>query len=208
MPCHPGHALPSGLCPAIRLRFPAGRSRLRVGTGRSRVRPSAVASWGCGSAHRSPLLRGSPRRVHLRRSRRGGQRQRPGRRGGKAHDHRQYDSANTGTASPHIEDHSGLDDIDGYATGRTEDTERRDQLIHAALSTRGGQDRWLEVMDDHSDDPDGSYDGRPLAVFHRRHGRRRMGPPQGQPNLRQLLEEETGASASSEPTNPVGQPPF
>ncbi|MGB6020758.1 MAG: HNH endonuclease signature motif containing protein [Ornithinimicrobium sp.] len=114
-----------------------------------------------------------------------------------AHNHRQYDSTRTDTAA------AGPTDTEGLTVGN----DLRDQLIYAALSARDGQDRWLEAMDDDPEHLDASFVGRPLAIFHRRDGRRRVGPPQGQPSFRQLLKEESAASLPPEPTT-AGAPPF
>ncbi len=112
----------------------------------------------------------------------------------KPHDHRQY-----GASARHGEEMAdlgaGLPDAPlGHAPGpemadptAVQDPDLRDQLVYAALCSRGGQDRWLEALDDTPEHPDSCHYGLPLGVFHRRHGHRRNGPPPDQQTPEQLL---------------------
>ncbi|MGC1206612.1 MAG: HNH endonuclease signature motif containing protein, partial [Ornithinimicrobium sp.] len=89
-----------------------------------------------------------------------------------------------------------------------EDPDLRDRLIYAALCSRGGQDRWLEALDDTPEHPDSCHYGLPLGVFHRRHGRRRNGPPPGQRAPEQILTPEPEPNVTTPPARDYGPPPF
>ncbi|MGB3828256.1 MAG: HNH endonuclease signature motif containing protein [Ornithinimicrobium sp.] len=146
-----------------------------------------------------------------------------------AHDHRQYGAPSPGQPEPVVHDidpadidsaDTDLADIDpadtdpagvypgGVDPRDIEDSDMRDQLVYAALSSREGQDRWLEGMDDDPEHPDSSYYGRPLAVFHRHDGRRRPGAPPGQPSPAQLLETEFASAFRPPVTSEADVPPF
>ena len=70
-----------------------------------------------------------------------------------------------------------------------DDSDLRDRLVYAALSSREGQNRWLEALDDYDSGAWTIGYGRPVAVFHRRGGGRRHGPPPGQPTPEEILRE-------------------
>ncbi|MGI8949340.1 MAG: hypothetical protein ACR2FV_15475 [Ornithinimicrobium sp.] len=83
----------------------------------------------------------------------------------------------------------------------TTDPDTRNQLIYAALSTRAGMDQWLEAIDD--DEAAWRYGHeRPLTLFHHVDGRRRPGPPPGQPDPDELI------NPTPPPTPDHTPPPF
>ncbi len=125
------------------------------------------------------------------------------------HDYTQYDktSASPGpdsTLDPSRPDGSMLEGSRPEAwvdpTSLT-DPDTRNQLIYAALSTRTGMDRWLEAIDDDEDAWRYGYE-RPLTLFHHTDGRRRPGPPPGQPGPNELI------NPTPPPTPDQDPPPF
>ncbi|CAN5584390.1 hypothetical protein BH23ACT6_BH23ACT6_21480 [soil metagenome] len=113
-----------------------------------------------------------------------------------AHDYREYDS---GSAA----------NIAQVATA--DDPDLRDQLIYAALSTREGQDSWLQAMDDDPEHPDGQWSGMPLSLFHRESGRRRRGSSPHLAAVGRLLRGEATPAVQVTQPSPiasVGPPPF
>ncbi|MGB3827774.1 MAG: HNH endonuclease signature motif containing protein [Ornithinimicrobium sp.] len=88
---------------------------------------------------------------------------------------------------------------------RVDDPDLRDQLVYAALSSRGAGDRWLEAIDDYDGAPGAEVGGRPLRVFHRRDGRRRWGTPVAQSSPEELMTPEALPTPSAKQPPP---PPF
>ncbi|CAN5738306.1 hypothetical protein BH24ACT8_BH24ACT8_10870 [soil metagenome] len=125
-------------------------------------------------------------------------------------DHRQYHPGpdHESSAGRTRADQPGIRTGPGDALSVT-DPDLRDQLVYAALSARGGQDRWLEAIDDNPETWT-PRTGRPLALFHQRHGRRRPGPPPDQPTPQTLLRPPAppGPPTSAGSTDQDEPPPF
>ncbi|MGI8947291.1 MAG: hypothetical protein ACR2FV_04800, partial [Ornithinimicrobium sp.] len=69
------------------------------------------------------------------------------------------------------------------------------------LSTRTGMDQWLEAIDDDEDAWRYGHE-RPLTLFHHTDGRRRPGPPPGQPDPDELINPTPPPPPAHDP------PPF
>ncbi len=89
-----------------------------------------------------------------------------------------------------------------------EDADLRNQLVYAALSARTAGDDWLEARDDGEDCTDGMGTTHPLTVFHRSGGRRRPGPPPGQPTPEEVLAHPTCQQESAADDPGEEPPPF